>query len=71
LKYAPGEGTDPVSMYGDLASRGLMLYSRVVDFGYPAWELEPFDFELLQRVHGAIRNREAYHLYEANKESQT
>jgi hypothetical protein len=70
LKYAPGEGADPITMYGDLAFRGLNLHSRIVDLHCPAMELEPFDFELLQIVHGAIKTREAFHIYEKNKESK-
>jgi hypothetical protein len=46
-----------------------MLVSRVTDFHYPVAELEPFDFDLLQIVHGEISRREAFHAWEVNKES--
>jgi hypothetical protein len=68
IKQTADETTDPPTLYGDLAQRGLYWRTRVVDFNYPIERLSVFDFELVEIVHAEVKRRESFLTWEKNRE---
>jgi hypothetical protein len=67
-KTADEKTGEQMTLYGDLAYRGFGLVRKVCDYRLPLEDLEAFDYELLQIVYGAIKQREAFKIWERNKE---
>ena len=67
-KTADEKTGEKTTLYGDLAYRGFGLVRKVCDYHFPLRILEAFDYELLQIVYGAIKQRESFKIWERNKE---
>lgn len=56
---------DPI--FGDLAFRGFDILKKVTDYHFPAMNLDPFDYDLMEAVSQAQAERRGFHEYELNK----